>query len=148
MKDEFIVKLTRWWIFLLFAIIAISGRSEENGINMDDNFIRASLMIASPGNVLYSCVGHAFIRMECPTHGLDYCFSYESEGVRQKVLKFLSGNLKMGMMAVPTDGFLSQYRNNGRGVMEYNLNLSIPYKQKLWELLDSRVEAGAKSRFC
>lgn len=142
MKDEFIIKLTRWRIFLFFATLAISAQSEENGISMDDNFIRASLVIASPGNVLYSCIGHAFIRMECPTHGLDYCFSYESEGVRQKVLKFLSGNLKMEMMAVPTDEFLSQYRNKGRSVMEYNLNLSIPQKQKLWELLDNSIEAG------
>ena len=79
----------------------------------DPNFVTASLMIAGPGEELFSCAGHAFIRLECPKFNLDYCFSYESEPIPDKVFSFFAGRLKMGMFAVPTEEFLKTYREGG-----------------------------------
>ena len=31
-----------------------------------DDFVTASLLVATPSDVLYSCAGHASIRMQCP----------------------------------------------------------------------------------
>ena len=107
------------------------------------DFVTASLLIISPGDTLYSCAGHACLRMECPAHKLDYCFSYESEDVKDRVLSFFAGKLKMGMFCVPTVDFLKQYKEEGRGVMQYKLNLPPAAKQKLWKILDDKVAEGA-----
>ncbi len=108
----------------------------------DPDFVKASLLIMSPGDELYSCAGHACIRLECPKFNLDYCFSYESEGVADKVWTFLRGKLKMGMFAVPTEDYLKIGRDEGRGVKQYTLNLPPDAKQRLWRILDERVAQG------
>jgi hypothetical protein len=115
----------------------------NDGIDRSDpNFVTASLLIMSPGDELYSCAGHACIRLECPTFNLDYCFSYESESVKEKVLTFFMGKLKMGMFAIPTADYLKLGRESGRGVRQYRLNLPPDAKQRLWKLLDDKVAEG------
>lgn len=116
--------------------------AQANQVSDDSIMIRSSVLVVTPGDVLYSCIGHAFIRMECPTYGLDYCFTCESESVRQKVLTFLAGHLKMGMMAIPTGELLNLYASEKRGVSEYNLNLTLEQNRRLWELLDNTVAKG------
>lgn len=109
---------------------------------VDSNFVIASIIIADPGDVLYSTVGHVGIHMQCPEHNLDYVFSYESEDVRGKVLRFLAGNLKMGMAAIPYQDYLDIYRPDGRGVKEYRLFLPIEVKRNLWRVLDNHLMEG------
>ncbi len=109
----------------------------------DEDFVIASLLVASPGDVLYSCVGHACLRMQCPEHDLDYCFSYEGEPVEHQILRFFAGKLKMGMFAVPTEEFLSIYKKEQRGIMQYRLNLPLEAKRRLWKILDDRMMEGA-----
>lgn len=85
-------------------------------------------------------MGHACLRLQCPTHGLDFVFSEESEDTRNKVLQFFAGNLKMGVRAVPTQKYVDEYAEEGRGVQEYMLNLPIKVKQRLWQQMDGRLE--------
>ena len=129
------------------AVSAPQSAAANDGFNdgidrSDPNFVTASLLIMSPGDELYSCAGHACIRLECPTFNLDYCFSYESESVKEKVLTFFMGKLKMGMFAVPTEDYLKLGRESGRGVMQYRLNLPPDAKQRLWKVLDEKVAEG------
>lgn len=115
----------------------------NNTIDRDaDDFVIAHLVIAEPGDVLYSCAGHACIRLQCPEHNLDYCFTYESEDVQDKVLSFLAGKLKMGMMAIPTERYISGFAKEGRGVYQYRLNLPLDVKKRLWELADNKMMEG------
>ncbi len=107
-------------------------------------FVEAYLLIAEPGGELYSCAGHAALRLKCDEHKLDYCFSYESEPVAEKVLTFLSGRLKMGMFAVPAEEYLSFYCNDHRGVTEYHLNLPLEIKRQLWKVMDEKVAEGVR----
>ena len=37
-----------------------------------EDFVIASVCVASPGDDVYSALGHACLRMQCPTYGLDY----------------------------------------------------------------------------
>ena len=108
----------------------------------DTNFVMASIIVAEPGDVLYSTVGHAGIHMKCPEHNLDYVFSYESEDVRNKVLQFLAGRLRMGMAAIPYQDYLDAYRSEGRGVREYTLYLPVDVKRNLWRVLDNHMMEG------
>ena len=109
-----------------------------------EDFVIASLLVADPGTVMYSVLGHACLRLQCPVFGMDYCFSYESEGVQNRVLDFLAGKLMMGLFAIPVEDYCAQYREEGRGVYEYKLNLPIEVKRELWRVLDEHVAEGVR----
>ena len=112
-----------------------------------EDFVIASLMIADPGTVFYSVLGHACLRMQCPTFGLDACFSYESEDMSNRVLDFLMGKLRMGLFAIPTAEYCAYYEEEGRGVREYKLNLPPQVEQELWRILDEKVAEGTRLDF-
>ena len=101
------------------------------------NFVTASLLIASPGEAIYSQLGHAALRMECPVHNLDYCFSFSEEEGMGGIMKFFIGKTDAHMIAIPTGEFLSIYKIEGRQVTQYELNLTLHEKQELWRLLDN-----------
>lgn len=117
-------------------------REDSLAITEADDFVTASILVATPSDVLYSCVGHASIRMQCPYYGLDMVYTYESESVVNRVLTFFMGDLKMGMTAVPTERVLSDYGKEGRGVDEYILNIPLEKRKQLWQYLDGKVEEG------
>jgi len=139
--------VSRGLMGLVVVVLSIrSARADEfnDGVNRDDpKFVTASLLVASPGNELFSCVGHAAIRLECPTFKLDYCFSYESERAVDRLPAFFAGKLKMGMFAVKTEEFLSDYRKDGRGARQYVLNLPPKVKRRLWRHMDELSAQGA-----
>ena len=109
-----------------------------------EDFVIASLLVADPGTVMYTVLGHACIRLQCPAFGMDYCFSYESEGVKNRVMDFLAGKLMMGLFAIPVEDYCSWYREDGRGVYEYTLNLPIEVKRELWRVLDEHLAEGIR----
>lgn len=133
-----------FFAFLLLLLLSAAGaRAQELQDSLvNEDFVVASVIVASPGDVLYSTVGHVGLHMECPTHHLDYVFSYESEDASHKVLSFLAGNLKMGLAAIPFEDYLQLYRADGRGVKQYRLNLPIAVKQNLWRVLDNHLLEG------
>jgi len=112
----------------------------SDGIDRNDpKFIRASVLVMSPGEELFSCVGHTAIRLECPTFKKDYCFTYESERAVERLPAFFAGKLMMGMFAMPTAEMLKEYEEAGRGVWQYELQLPPDVKQRLWKHLDLTV---------
>ena len=132
---------------LSVAVAAVLPFVSPGGTNdvdrTDPNFVTASLLVFGPGEELFSCVGHACIRLECPHFKLDYCFSYESERAVERLPRFFSGKLKMGLFAVPTDEFLKEYVEGGRGLRQYKMNLPPAVKQRLWKIMDDKAAEGA-----
>lgn len=121
---------------------AEQARQDSLAITEADDFVTASLLVATPADVLYSCVGHASIRMQCPHYGLDAVYTYEAETVTNRVLTFFMGNLKMGMMVVPTERVLADYAREGRGITEYVINIPLEKRKQLWQYLDGKAEEG------
>ena len=83
-------------LFVLFAslVITLPMSAKEQyvdpvfGDTIDrsaEDFVKVSLMIADPGAAFYSVFGHACLRMQCPAFDMDYCFSYESEDVKNRI---------------------------------------------------------------
>ena len=137
------MKLRLLHIILCLLLLAPVQAQDTLQVNRDaEDFVTASLLVAAPGDMLYSILGHACLRMQCPTFNMDYCFSYENEGFEGNIGKFLCGNLKMGMTAVPTQEYLQYYAGTQRGVWEYELNLPIAVKRELWRVLDNRLMEG------
>ena len=127
--------------------VSVAERNAQQGFNdtidrLVPDFVQVSLVIADPGEVLYSVLGHACLHLQCPTFGLDYIFTYESEEVRGKVFRFLTNDLNMGMTSLSTSEYLLPYIREGRGVREYRLNLPPEVKSELWRMCDERVAQG------
>lgn len=133
--------MQRHLLTCLLALLTCWAPSQAQTEN-DDDFVSVSLLVADPSDILYSGVGHACLRLECPTHHLDYCFSYEGENVHDQFLKFFLGQLKMGMAAIPSEEFINLYKQEGRGLRQYPLTMPLDAKKRLWELLDNRVAEG------
>ena len=154
MKQRFNILLLTLLLLLVAGTFSVSAQIvDAEGQYVDtvfndhvdrtaEDFVIASLLVADPGTVMYSVVGHACLRLQCPAFGMDYCFSYESESVKNRVLDFLAGKLMMGLFAIPVEEYCAQYREEGRGVYEYALNLPIEVKRELWRIVDEKIEEG------
>lgn len=127
-------------ILTLFILLPLGPRAQEQEA---DDFIRVSLCVASPGEEVYAALGHAFIRTECPSQGLDICYTEEAEDMEDETLRFLTGRLQMRMVPVPTSLFLEQYASAGRAVWQYPLHLPNELENHLWQILDQRVASGS-----
>ncbi len=140
-------------VLTLFAsmqpALAQEGQDSAQAVpdTVDEDFVIASLLISEPGGYLYSRLGHAALHMRCPEHGLDYVFSYESENIRTNPLKFLSGKLRMGLVAVSPEEYLKAFEAAGRGVKEYALNIPVERKRELWRVLDNHMMEGLDIKF-
>ena len=140
-----------WCVVLGILMILSSPIHAEEQANLDsitdENFVIASLLLFEPEESPLSYMGHVCFRMQCPTHGLDYCFSYASESEDNEALHLLIGDLRMGMLRIDTDTYLEEDRRKQRGVTEYVLNMPIKAKQNLWRILDEKVDEGLNLPF-
>ena len=144
-------------MFRLLAVLAMlsawvngAHSSPNDSIKVlpdSSNFVTASLVIAEPLHALYSVFGHATLRMECPSFGLDYVFTFESDPNFGTFMTGIAGKAKAKYIAVPADTFISDTRRAGRGLKQYKLNLTHHEKQELWRLLDNEMMAGAYRNF-
>lgn len=137
--------MKRCYAIVLFLVCALLVRAQEFNDTIDrsaPDFVTVSLVVCDPGDVLYTVLGHACLHLQCPSFDLDYYFSYESESVEGKVLRFLLNDLHMGMISMSKDEYLETYISEGRGVKEYRLNLPPEVKNELWRMCDERVMQG------
>lgn len=127
--------------------LSVAERNARQGFNdtidrLAPDFVLVSLCVADPTDMTQDYLGvtgHAFLRLQCPVFGLDYCFSYESEKIKGQLWDYLTGKLKMGMRAVPTDGYVEDYRVWKRAVHEYRINMPPEAEQRLWEQMDNHM---------
>lgn len=109
------------------------------------DFVTASICIVDPTDWhddVLGVMGHSFIRLQCPSFKLDYCYSYEGESANENITRFLKGDLKMGLFAAPTGEYIQPYRKWNRTLREYTLNLPPESELRLWEIMDRHLEDG------
>lgn len=130
--------------------MTVAERNAAQGFNdtidrLAPDFVTVSLCVADPTDWrddALGTAGHAFLRLQCPTFDLDYCFSYEGELVNDNLYRYLSGQTKMGLFAVPTSEYVEDYRHWNRSVHEYRLALPPEAEQRLWEIMDNHITNG------
>lgn len=135
---------------LVLSSVGAMAQADDGYVLLPDssNFVKASLMVVSPGEDIYSALGHCAIRLECPIHELDYCFSFGTNTfTANECLKFLPGSLDCGFVAIPTKEFLTGYSREGREVKLTELNLTLHEQQRLWEMLDKDMVEGDYRKF-
>jgi len=112
-----------------------------------DDYITASLLVVSPASEVYSLFGHLALRLFCPSQKMDYCFTFETSSDTQGLVRFLSGKAKGGFLASLTDNYLEAYRQAGRGITEYRLNMTPMEKLELWKRVDQAIVRGFCYRY-
>ncbi len=149
------MKTIKHTLAFLLALLALLCPAQElqpgdpNVIVLPDssNFVTASLLVASPGQPIYSVFGHCALRMQCPAHHLDFVYSLEMDGTGMSIIRFFAGQNQAVMIGVPFNEYLSTYRKEGRSVTQYDLNLTHHEKQRLWQLLDEAMMQGPVYEF-
>ena len=135
-------------VLLGIAVKSFAQRNDSVVVAPDSsNFVTASILTISPTNEVYSVFGHTAIRMECPVYQLDYVFTFESDPSVGGFLTFFAGKAKARFVAVPTQEFVENTKKEGRGIKQYELNLTHHEKQELWRNLDNDMVAGAHRKF-
>lgn len=138
-------------VFLLCLPIMAPAQENESTATTDSidrlapDFVTASICIADPTDWhddLLGVLGHAFIRLQCPTFDLDYCFSYEGQSANDDFMGFVKGNLRMGLFAAPTQEYIQPYKEWKRSIHEYTLNLPPEAELRLWEIMDNHLKDG------
>ena len=135
---------------LLFAMGGKSQPAARDTFTVlpdSSNFVTASLLVSEPLTALYSVFGHATLRMECPSFGLDFVFTFESETDVGTFMTGVAGKAKARYVAVPTERYIADAQQMGRELMQYKLNLTHHEKQALWKMLDEEMMAGAYRNF-
>ena len=101
----------RRWLAALCGVLCVSFHAWGDVHKADPlwadttDFVRVSLVVSAPsGGALYSTLGHATLRMECPTYGMDYCFSSEIAQPMEEVWGFLAGKARVGLVVVRISG--------------------------------------------
>lgn len=134
-------------IALLFAFVPMMSAEEVDAIEIQpdsSNYVIASIVLSSPGEEAFFALGHSGLRLQCPSKGLDFCFSYSTivpPGPEFNLL-LLAGQMKGGFEALPYDEYMDTFRQTGRGVIEYPLNLTLNEKRELWRLMDNKMMLG------
>lgn len=139
-------------LFLLIVPVCLVAQDDTTDNQPTDSidrlapdFVTASICLADPTDWhddLLGVLGHAFIRLQCPTYQLDYCFSYEGESANENLSRLLTGDLKMGLFAAPTQEYIEPYQRWNRTIREYTLNLPPEAELRLWETMDKHLEEG------
>ena len=107
-----------------------------------DDFIKVSMLVASPQRALYSVFGHAVLRLQSPSNNLDYVFTFESQPNMGTFITGVLGKARAHYVAVPAEQYIDDMRKDNRELWQYKLNLKPQEKQELWRILDSELQSG------
>ena len=104
------------------------------------DYIIVSMLVATPGFEVYSTAGHAALRMQCPSKGVDYCYEFASLVNFNTTLEFVNGTMDGTFMRFYTKNYLERYLQEGRGITELTINLTPEQKANLWRLTDQQCD--------
>ena len=111
------------------------------------NFVTASLLVATPTDNAYSIFGHVALRMECPVHQLDNVFTFEHDGSVDAFHTGIMGKAKAMCSVVPYQEYLQHFKEEGRGIIQYEFDLTLEEERELWRRLDEDMMAGNSHQF-
>lgn len=136
-----------WLLVTFFLGVTIPSSAADKDYELlpdSSNYVLVSLLVTSSGEEGFYSLGHSALRLECPVHDLDYCFSYNTviEPGLLFNLKLLVGQMTAGYERVPYDMYVARFHRNGQGVTQYPINLTRHEKQELWREMDHQTAKG------
>lgn len=106
------------------------------------DYVISSLLIMQPDQSnMVSYFGHTALRLQCPSQGLDFCFTFDSFA-SGNYWSLLMGNERTTLLPVASEDFFHKYREDHRKVYEHRLNLTLAENRRLWQCIDRLVASG------
>lgn len=148
--------LNRLFIILSISLFASnSAFAQEQTSEQTDSVaqpalptdLHASFLIADPGLDFYSSYGHCVIRLQCPSAGLDFCYTYSLDDNLANEVAMFRGKGKGQYAAIKTPLFIKEYQELKRGVKNYEINLTVEQVRSLWQILDGEISQGAYRQY-
>ncbi|WP_167855043.1 DUF4105 domain-containing protein [Hymenobacter wooponensis] len=105
-----------------------------------------SLLTCAPGAETYALFGHSALRVSDPALGLDQVYNYGTFDFQTPHFywRFLRGDLRYFLSAVPFTTFCRGYAQEGRAVSEQVLALQPEEVQRLYTQLETTLHSPAK----
>ncbi|WP_160328159.1 Lnb N-terminal periplasmic domain-containing protein [Solirubrum puertoriconensis] len=105
-----------------------------------------SLLTCAPGSETYALFGHSALRITDPVQGIDQVYNYGTFDFQTSHFywRFVRGNLRYYLSAVPFASFSQAYEQEGRAVAEQVLNLQPQEVQRLYARLESTLHSEAR----
>lgn len=107
-----------------FKVLILSVFLTLSGLQAKSAHYRASIVYCGIGSEIYAIFGHAGIRISTPTSDLVYNFGTFDPGTPEFISKYIKGNLDYFLSMGSFADFVEGYRQDGRTVSEYPLNLN------------------------
>lgn len=123
-------------IVLLFAAALSSAFGQTDSSFVAPTDLTTSLLVCQPGRTFYSGFGHCALRLQCPSHGLDVTFTYALDDNLANRIAMFRGKGAGKYSSVKTTAFLEEYVEEGRGVVDYPVNIDVEQTRTLWKILD------------
>ena len=132
-------------IFFLFLVIGSSNYLFAQNTILSNN-AKVSIITCDTGNESYSLFGHTAIRITDFENNLDIAYNYGAFDFATPnfVAKFSKGDLQYFVATHSFSDFLTQYSYEKRNVYEQELNISLAYKQKLFDNLNTVVSTDQR----
>lgn len=148
-------RLLKAMILFLISLPMYAVRETNDSVNyerimkemLQEDYIKASLLIASSGYAIYSAPGHAALRLECPSHQIDYCYEFDNIVNMTHIIDYINGDMQALFVRIYSEDFIQRYSKEGRGVQSVTLNLLPQQKINLWQSLDFQVDSIGKRSF-
>lgn len=120
-------------LFLLtLTLLSIQGFSQPLSPSA-----KISLLICAPGDELYSYFGHAALRIQDPLYEKDIVFNYGMFDYMAPHFywRFAKGETDYQLGVQRMSSFMQEYHEDHRKVIEYELMLTPPERESLYEAL-------------
>ena len=108
------------------------------------DFVKAYLVVSDPADGVFSPMGHTAVRLICDAYDLDYTFGYDVmlvEGMSEQQA-FALGKVRVALIADSTKNYIQGGIAAQRGMQQFELNMPIDAKRKLWQILDEEAAKG------
>lgn len=127
-------------MFIRIAFILLTvGKAYSAELPQLSQHSIVSVVTCSPTAAYEGAFGHSAIRLQDDSLKIDVIFNFGMYDPDQShfFYKVLLGKLESSLEGEAFYQFAERYRNEGRGVREYYLDLTLPERQRLWEGLNN-----------
>lgn len=135
---------------LVLLLVSILSKAQtvgpETPLEQMDS-VNISLLTCSPGHEIWSLYGHTAIRFEDRLHHADYAINYGLFDLSKKyfIIRFVFGLTDYQMGIEDYNLFLTDYGEEGRGIIEQRLNLSREEKLAIAEAIQANYDPSVRT---
>lgn len=140
---NFVYRLAALIILCVAGLFPAQATEEDlKSLMQQEDYIKASLIVVSPGKEIYSAGGHIAMRLSCPIQGVDYIYEFDAamDDSSSVVAHYLNRTLRGEFVRLYETVFIDNVRKENRQAEEYALNLTPEQEVALWSNLDNAVD--------